>query len=339
MNKIRICLVGAGRVARVHGFNLKTHVPLSEIVAVVDQNLNAAKNLARDLNITRIFKDHQEALKWGKFDAAVVTTPTFTHHRIVVDMARAGKHVFCEKPISLTLEEADFMIEECKRKDVVFQIGFMRRFDPEFVQAKEKIKEGTIGEVMLVKSTGRGPGLPPEWALDIKRSGGMLAEVASHDFDCVMWLAGSKLEWVEAVGANFKCPDLKIKYPDFYDTAVVVGTFDDGKIGVIDMSCPVDYGYDARVEILGSHGVMFVGDVKGKDILFCTKEKGVNQPQYLSWRDRFREGYIAEMQHFIECIQTNRSPQVTGEDGRRSLACVLASNYSLKVGKKVKVNY
>ncbi|MBC7188921.1 Gfo/Idh/MocA family oxidoreductase, partial [Candidatus Aerophobetes bacterium] len=294
---------------------------------------------SRELNIPCVFEDHQQALSWGNFDAAIVTTPTFTHCEIVKDLARGGKHIFCEKPIALTLKEADLMIEECEKNRVKFQIGFMRRFDPEFIFAKKKVEEKAIGELLLIKSTGRGPGLPPEWAWDIKKSGGMLAEVASHDFDTLMWFAQSRLESVEAVAANYRCPELNKKYPDFYDTAVVVGTFENGKIGIIDVSCPASYGYDARLELLGSRGVMFVGDIQQANVILCTQEKGIYSPQYRSWKERFKEGYINELQHFIHCVTSNSTPLVSGEDGRKALACVIASNRSIFTGKKERVAY
>ncbi len=339
MNKVRVCLIGAGRVAKVHGSNLKDHIPSAKIVAVVDEREDLAKKLARDLNVSNIFKSHQEAILWNKFDVAVVTTPTFTHRKIVVDLAGAGKHIFCEKPIALSLEEADSMIEECQRHNVKLQIGFMRRFDPEFILAKKRLNEGVIGEPLLIKSTGRGPGLPPEWALDMKKSGGMLAEVGSHDFDSLMWFAESRLEWVEATAANYRCSELKEKYPFFYDTAVVLGSFENGKIGIIDISCPVRYGYDARMEILGSEGMMVVGDVKMHDFNYCVKDKGIVNLQYSSWRQRFKEAYVEEMRYFIKSVIDNVPPLVSGEDGKRSLAAVIASNLSIKKGRRIKVTY
>lgn len=339
MNKVRICLIGGGRVARVHGTNLKDQIPSSEVVAVVDAREDVAEALASDLKVSSVFTDYREALRWDRFDAAVVTTPTFTHQEITTALARADKHIFCEKPMAVDLAEADSMIDACEESGVKLQIGFMRRFDPEFRQAKEKVRKGEIGQLLLVKSTGRGPGLPPEWALDVKKSGGMLAEVASHDFDSLMWFADSRLETVEAIAANYRCPQLTESYPHFYDTSVVMGTFGNGKMGIVDMSCPVHYGYDARVELLGSEGVMFIGGIQGRDLTVCTRNKGVREPQYLSWRDRFKEGYIAEMQHFIHCIIENSPPFVGGEEGRESLAAVIASNRSIRIGEKVKVNY
>lgn len=339
MDKVRVCLIGAGRVAKVHGYNLKTYIPNSELVAVVDKKKDLAKKLAEELSIPRVFQDHRQALDWGNFDAAIITTPTFTHHQIVIDTATFKKHIFCEKPIALNLKQANSMIQECYKNKVKLQIGFMRRFDPEFILAKRKIEEGVIGEIILIKSTGRGPGLPPDWALDIEKSGGMLAEVSSHDFDSLMWFAQSELKSVEAIAVNYRHPQLKEKYPLFYDTAVVMGTFSNGKMGLIDMSCPAGYGYDARMEILGSEGVMFVGGIKEGNISYCTREKGLNFPHYLSWRERFKQAYIAELQHFITCIIDDKDPEVKGEDGKRALAAVLTANLSIQTGKRLEVTY
>ena len=339
MDKVRVCLVGAGRVARVHGYNLKTCIPNSELVAIVDKKEELAEDLASELSVSKVFKNHQQALDWGKFDAVVITTPTFTHCQIVVDAASSKKHIFCEKPIALTLKEANLMIDECYKNEVKFQIGFMRRFDPEFILAKKRIEEGAIGEIILIKSTGRGPGLPPEWALDIEKSGGMLAEVSSHDFDSLMWFAKSELKSVEAIAKNYKHPEIRERYPSFYDTAIVIGTFKNGKMGIVDMSCPANYGYDARMEILGSEGVMFVGNIKSGNISYCTRKKGVIFPHYFSWRERFKQAYIDELQHFINCIVENKNPEVNGEDGKRSLAVVAAANLSIRTGKKIEVIY
>ena len=130
---------------------------------------------------------------------------TCTHKAIAVDAAKGEKHIFCEKPMALTLEEADSMIQEAKRTKVKLQIGFMRRFDRGFLAARKKVKEGAIGEPLLIKSTGRGPGLPPEWAWKLKKSSGMLAEVGSHDFDTLRWFAESEFGKIHAFVGNYEC--------------------------------------------------------------------------------------------------------------------------------------
>ena len=162
------------------------------------------------------------------------------------------------------------MIQTSKVK---FQIGFMRRYDPAFQEAKRKIEEGFLGEVILIKSTGRGPGLPPEWAWDIRKSNGILAEVSSHDFDSIRWFSGSEFKKVYAEAGNFKTPEVRQKYPDFYDNAVVTVRCKNGAMGLVDGSCPAGYGYDARVEILGSKGMMQIGELKNKGVTLAPKKK------------------------------------------------------------------
>jgi len=281
------------------------------------------------------FKDYREALDWGKFDAIIITTPTFTHKAITVNAAKAEKHIFCEKPMTLTLKEADSMIQETKRAKVKLQVGFMRRFDRGFLAAKEKVKEGAIGEPLLIKSTGRGPELPPEWAWDIKKSSGMLAEVGSHDFDTLRWFAESEFEKIYAFAGNYKCRQIKERYPDFYDHAVVVARFQNGKLGMLDIGCPVGYGYDARMEVLGTKGVMFVGEIKDNQVTVCTKSSGAVSSIYNSWRNRFKDAHIGELRHFVDVIKRDEEPLVTGEDGKKVVEAVAAANKSIQTGQAV----
>jgi myo-inositol 2-dehydrogenase/D-chiro-inositol 1-dehydrogenase/scyllo-inositol 2-dehydrogenase (NAD+) len=214
-------------------------------------------------------------------------------------------------------------------------MGFMRRFDPEFQSAKQKIEEGVIGKPSTIKSTGHGPGVPPPWACDPKTSIGMLAEVNSHDFDSVRWLMGSDIRRVYAEVEAIAVPELKDKYPDFYDRALVTLRFANGSIGLIDSACPVKYGYDARVEVLGTEGVMLIGELKYQAVVVCKKETGVYTSTFPSWRDRFKEAYLEEDKHFIDCITSDKNPLTSGEDGRKALEAVLAATKSFKEGKPV----
>ncbi len=335
MEKLRICLIGAGRVGKVHALNLKNNIPEVELVAVVDKEKEAARRLAREFELKMCFKDYREALDWGKFEAIIITTPTFTHKAITVSTAKAGKHIFCEKPMALNLEEADSMIQEAKRAKVKLQIGFMRRFDRSFLEAKKKVKQGAVGEPLLIKSIGRGPGLPPEWAWDIKKSSGMLAEVGSHDFDALRWFAESEFEKIHAFAGNYKCPQIKEKYPDFYDHAVVTVQFRNSKLGILDMGCPVGYGYDARMEVLGTEGVMFVGGIRNNEVIICSKASGAVSSIYNSWRNRFKDAYIDELRHFVDVIKRDVQPLVTGKDGKKVVEAVMAANKSIQTGQSV----
>jgi len=326
---IRVCLVGAGRVARVHANSLVNHVPEAQLVAIADPDKKALDETAEKFGISVRCPSLEDALENADFDAVVITTPTFTHARLAITAANAGKHLLLEKPMAMSLEECDAIVAAAERNGVVLQLGFMRRFDPEFVAAAERIEAGEIGRPMLIKSLTHGPGLPPPWARDLKTSNGNLAEVNSHDWDCVRWLMGSNPERVYAEVANFKGEARGVHTEHFYDTALVTIRFESGGLGSISSVCPCDYGYDARVEIIGERGIMQIGEMKGRAIVVCTnRDQGLITPIYRTWPQRFEWGYIREMEHFVHCITTGTQPRVGGADGRWAVAGVLAGTKS-----------
>jgi predicted dehydrogenase len=331
LGKIRICLVGAGRAGEVHGDVYKLSVPDSEIVAIFDTDKVKAENMATKYKLPKsmAFINLEDAIRNADFDAVVITTPTFTHLQYTEIAANNNMHVFCEKPMCITLEDCDRMIDICKKANVILQIGFMRRFDAGFIKAKRMIMDGTIGEPIIVKSVGRGPGLPGKWAYDIKNSNGMLAEVNSHDFDSIRWFANSEYKSIYSVAKNSKNPEIGKEYPRFYDNATVLATLNNQVFGIIDSVCPCDYGYDARVEVVGTKGVIFIGSLQEYTTVTCTREKGFVAPQVLSWKKRFHDAYIAEDRHFIDCILSGKSPSVSGEDGKFAVQAVIAANESI----------
>ncbi len=329
MKLLRIAMVGAGRAGTVHAENLVESTPRAVVVAVVDENRAAADKMASQTGTDSIHASLADALERTEFDAVVITAPTFVHRSLVEQAAAAGKHIFCEKPMALNVADCDAMIDAANRANVVLQIGFMRRFQPEFVDAKRRIDEGAIGEPMLVKSLTRGPGLPPAWARDLRTSNGMLAEVNSHDFDCVRWLVGSPIERVYTEVTNRKGPERGVDDPSFYDNAVVTLRFANGAIGTIDGTCPADYGYDARVEVLGSKGLLIIGSVQERAVLeIRDREIGGVTPTYRTWPERFREGYRAEMRAFVSAALDGIPPLVSGDDGRHAVRAVVAANQS-----------
>lgn len=326
---IRVCLVGAGRVARVHAKSLAHHVPVAQLVAIVDPNRPALEETGEMFGIDTRYESFEEVLENVKFDAVVITTPTFTHAELAVAAANAGKHVLLEKPMAMNLAECDSIIAAAERSGIILQLGFMRRFDPEFAAAAERIEAGEIGRPMLVKSLTHGPGLPPPWARDLKTSNGNLAEVNSHDWDCVRWLMGSNPARVHVEVANFKGAARGVHVEHFYDTAIVNIRFESGGLGSISSVCPCDYGYDARVEIIGERGIMQIGELKGQAVVVCTnRDQGLLTPIYRTWPQRFEWAYIREMEYFIECITTGTQPKVGGVDGRWAVASVLAGTKS-----------
>ena len=335
MNSLGVCIIGAGRAGMVHAINFRDNVPGASLVAIVRTTKEKAERTAADLGIDLFYTDFRQALENPEIDAVFITSPTFTHAEIAIEAAKAGKHIFCEKPMALTLDEADAMIAAARQADVVLQLGFMRRFDPAFRAAKEQIEAGAIGDPIVIRTLTRGPGLPPRWACDPATSIGMLAEVNSHDFDTIRWLSGSEFTRVYTETATFKAPDLKTEFPEFYDTAVVSARMDNGVLGILDGCCPVGYGYDARAEVLATGGVLFIGELREHALVRCTREDGVVTKQFRAWAKRFEAGYLAEDEHFVNCIRTGEPPLVSGEDGRRALEGVLAATRSIQTGAPV----
>ena len=337
MSGLDVLIVGAGRAGSVHAVNLAESTRRARVVGAADADPEAARALAELVGAGWSGPSLDAALTSGPaFDAVVITTPTFLHRELAVAAARAGKHVFCEKPMALDDEECRAMADAATAAGVTLQIGFMRRFQPEFAEARRRIAAGDIGAPMVVKSLTRGPGLPPPWAWDLQRSNGLLAEVTSHDFDCVRWLVGSDLARVYAEVSNRKGAERGVEHPDFYDNAVVTLRFDSDAIGTIDGTCPADYGYDARVEVLGTEGLLVIGDVRGMPLLEVKdRDHGGRQPVHRTWPERFEAGYRAELRAFVDACLDGTPPPVTAEDGRQAVLAVRAANRSWQEGRPV----
>lgn len=328
-SKIGVCIIGSGRAGMIHGRNFARRVNRGQLVALVDAHAQTLAAAQKELEIEKGYGDFRDALADPRVDAVVVVTPTALHREVVLAAAKAGKHVLCEKPMAMDVRECDDMIAACREAGVRLQIGFMRRYDESFMAARARLDAGEIGDVVLVKSLTRGPSVPQEWMYDIRTSNGPLAEVNSHDIDTLRWFVGSEIGEVYALGGNFRCPQAVERYPDFYDNVAMVCRFADGKQGFIDGAVSVGYGYDARTEIIGTRGVMFVGRTGQDSVIGCSTDCGIMQPFVKSWRTLFTEAYAAEDQDFVDCIIEDRDPRVRGIDGRMAVAVVNAGNRSI----------
>ncbi len=326
---VGICLIGAGRAGMIHAKNFASKVPNAKMVAVADPVKEAAVAAAQELGISKYYLDYKEALQDSEVDAVIVVAPTKYHRDIVIDAANAGKHILCEKPMAMNVQECEEMIAAAKANKVKLQIGFMRRFDESFMQAKETIDQGEIGDVILVKSLTRGPSVPQPWMYDLSKSNGPLAEVNSHDIDTLRWFTGSEFKTLFAVAGNYRCPDAKEQFPNFYDNVVFNARFENGMMGSVDGAQGVGYGYDARVEILGTKGLILLGQLHEKTTVVCTKDNGMVRPIMNSWRYLFREAYTDEDISFVNCILNDCEPKVTGIDGMMAVKVVNAGNLSI----------
>lgn len=327
--KIGVALLGAGRAGMVHGVNFATQVPNAYIAAVVDVSVETAERAAGELS-SKYYTDYKEALADKDVDAVVVVTPTKYHCQTVTDAANAGKHILCEKPMAITYEECEAMALAADTNRVKLQIGFMRRFDQSYIKAKEAVDRGEIGKVVMVRSNTRGPSKPQEWMYDLTKSNGPLAEVNSHDIDTLRYFTRSEFKTIYASGGNFRSPDAKDKFPDFYDNVIVCADFHNGMQGMIDGSQGAGYGYDARVEILGTEGCLFIGGTKENGLIVCAYNKEIRQEFVNSWRSLFKEAYLNEDIAFVQCILNDTPPKVTAYDGKMAVNVVNAGNLSIK---------
>lgn len=329
MTALRVLVVGAGRAGLVHARNFAHGVPGARLAGVADPAATARAAASAELGCP-VYESPEEAVIDERFDAVVIASPTPTHAALSVAALRAGKHVLSEKPLASNLEEAQEIRTAAQQSASVFMMAFMRRFDTGFVRAVQAISEGAIGEPLLVRSTTRGPGLPPEWAWDVTRSGGLVAEVNSHDIDTVRWVTGQEFARVNAVGRAAKRPDLADLYPGFVDLVLIQVELDRGAFAHIDGACPATYAYDARMEVLGSEGVILVGSpVDGP--LIVRKSAATIDP-VRGWARRFGEAYRAEAVAFTQrCIDGGpASPGI--EDGFRALEAAMSINRSLRDG-------
>ena len=333
MSKVKICLIGAGCAGMIHVRNIAWRIKDAELAAVCDPNTSALEAARKEFGNARLCADHREVLADESVDAVVIVTPTFLHREMAVAAAERGKHIFLEKPMAVTVEECDAINTAVAKSGVKLQLGFMRRFDDGFMRAKEILSCGEMGRVMIIKSTGRGPGGPGPWMWDLKKSNGIIAEVNSHDIDSVLWMTEDRVVRLYAEAHNFKMPEVKEKFPDFYDNVVVSLRLAGGAMGTIDGTCPAHYGYDARMEILCEKGLLMVGTVQQQGCIKVTVEGRVEGRAVKTWRTLFKDAYLAEMEHFVQCVREGAAPRVNGTDGRNAVEAVLAINRSVKSGQ------
>jgi predicted dehydrogenase len=323
-----ILVAGAGRAGTVHARNFAHGIPGSRLEAIADPSREACERARAELGCGVLFEDAVEAIVDERVDAVVVAGPTFTHAEIAVAALAAGKHVLCEKPLAASLEDAARIARAADSSAGTFSMAFMRRFDHRFRRAAERISAGDIGTPVLLRSSGRGPGLPPEWAWDTQRSGGLIAEVNSHDLDTVRWMSGQEFTSVHALGRAAKRPDIAERFPGFVDVVVASFELSNGALAQVDGACPADYGYDARVEVYGTDGTVLVGGPVRDSALLVT-DKGVATDSVRSWRSLFSDAYRAEDVHFVAVARGEAEPVTGIEDGIRALEAVVAVNRSI----------
>jgi myo-inositol 2-dehydrogenase / D-chiro-inositol 1-dehydrogenase len=334
MGKIKLGVIGTGRIGKVHIATLVQNVPQAEVVAVADVNLDSAKEVAGQFGIESVYSNYIDVINHPGVDAVVICSSTDTHAAIIVDAAKAGKHIFCEKPVDLSLEIIKGALKAVETAGVKLMVGFNRRFDPNFLKIKQMVVEGKIGDPHILKITSRDPAPPPAKYSAV--SGGMFMDMTIHDFDMARYIAGSEVTEVYTKATVLVDPEIG-KAGDV-DTAVITLTFENGAVGVIDNSRKAVYGYDQRLEIFGSKG-MACADNNFPDNHRFYSSDGVHGALPLNFfMDRYLESYANEMKIFCDAVINNLLLPVSGSDGLMSVAIAIAAKKSYLENRPVKLS-
>lgn len=331
---LNVGLIGAGRIGRIHAGNLANRIPNARLVAVADIDLEAAKSLTAELNIETAVSDYAQLLEHGDLQAVVISSATDTHAQIIMEAAAAGKHIFCEKPLALELSRIDDALDAVEAAGVKLQVGFNRRFDPNYRKVREMAAEGKIGEPQILRITSRDTEPPPlEF---VKVSGGIFLDMTIHDFDMARYITGSEIEEIYVIGAVMIDP--RIEELGDLDTVIITLRFENGVIGTIDNSRKAVYGYDQRIELFGSEG-MISTENETPDRHSLSTADGIQKPLPLHFfLERYIESYLREMQSFVDCVQNDTPPEVTGADGRAPVVIGLAARLSYDENRPVSLN-
>ncbi len=331
MNTLTIGLIGAGRIGKIHAESIARRIPGSCLAAVADVYLPAAEEIAARLNVPKVVVDYRHLLDDKNIDAIVIASASDTHAQIIEEAASAGKEIFCEKPIDFDLARIDRALAAVADAGVRLQVGFNRRFDANFRKVREMVAAGKIGQPQILRITSRDPAPPPiEY---IKVSGGLFLDMTIHDFDMARYLVGGEVHEIYATGAVLVDPAIG-KAGDI-DTAVITLTFDNGVIGTIDNSRRAVYGYDQRVEVFGSEGMVAVSNERPDTHVLANQDGLHASLPYYFFLERYLDSYIAEMQAFVDAVTSGAPTAVTGEDGRIPVVMGLAAQKSLREKRPV----
>ena len=330
--RINVGLLGLGRLGKVYARSLSSLVPGANLVAVADIDGQALSTVADEVQVESRYQEPRSLIEDRRVEAVVIVTPTDTHKELVEAAAAAGKPIFCEKPLSISLEDAHDMRRTVEKAGIFFHLGFMRRFDRGYAAAKEKIENGEIGSPVVFKSTSRDPFLP---SLEyLKSSGGIFVDMGIHDFDLALWFFG-KVDAVHSIGGALAYPEVE-PIGDI-DNAVVSLIFADGRLGKIDLSRNGVYGYDIATEILGTEGTLRIGYLRETPILVMTRDSVAHDtvPYFM---ERFGQTYTTQLTDFVRNLLQDKPPSISIDDGIEALRVAVAARTSWQRGERVKVS-
>ena len=331
---LKFALFGAGRIGRMHAANLAGHKK-AELLWVYDINQAAGDEVAASFG-ARSSSTMEEPLSDPEVDAVLIATSTDTHAPLIVESAKAGKAVFCEKPIDLSLEKVDWCRDQIRNLDVPVQIGFNRRFDPSHRKVALAAQNGEIGALEQVLISSRDPEPPPKEYYLV--AGGMLRDMTIHDFDLARFVLNEEVEKVTALSATLFDP--VAREIGEIDSVMILMQTESGKLCHINNSRHASYGYDQRLEAHGSKGMIRSENHEQTTVeRFDEQGSSMRDPLPFFFIERYQQAFLDQLDGFIESIESNKPTQVTFEDGRRALILANAAYESLETGRTVKVNY
>ena len=329
---LRVGILGCGRIGRMHGELIALRIPGLSLSRVYDVRTEAAEETAAALECA-VASTPEELIGADDVDAVAICSSTDTHVDLMVAAAAVGKPIFCEKPLSLDLAEVDRGLAAVEASDVLLQVGFNRRYDPSHRLVRDRVAAGEIGEVHLARISSRDPAPPP--ISYIETSGGIFCDMTIHDFDMARFVTGTEIEEVFATGGVRVDP--AIGAAGDLDTAVIVLRHAGGAITTIDNSRQAVYGYDQRVEVFGSGGMVSSENPLATSTITRTADGGLVSPLPYFFRERYDASYLAEWNAFAAMVRDGGASEVDGTDGRAALVAGLAAWRSVREGRPVAV--
>lgn len=328
---VNVAVIGLGRMGEIFARAI-AEMDGARLAAVASEDVAEKRALLDELNVAERHEAAGSVFQSAEIDAVVIATPTSTHRNLVLSAAAAGKAVFCEKPLALNLEDTRRMIGAAEKAGVLLQVGFMRRFDAAYVEARSAIQQGRIGRPTTFKAVGRDPFCPDPAYADPAHSGGLIVDMAIHDIDLARWLMGSEIERVTAEAGTLVCDDLE-RVGDF-DNAVVNLRFENGAIGNVEVSRTAFYGYDIRTEIVGSKAALRIGHDHIDSAMLLEPRVDAKHGYLVR---RFGEAYRTQIRDFVACVSERREPRCTGFDALAAFEVSLAATYAAQTRRSVTV--
>jgi scyllo-inositol 2-dehydrogenase (NAD+) len=332
MIKLNCGVIGLGRLGMKHALAIAGRISNARLAAVSDPVCDSRKRLTDQFPDIKTFEDYHDLLDIKEIDAVIIASPTTTHTGILLDSIKAGKAVFCEKPLTLDSNEIPLIESACREKAALVQVGFMRRFDSGYMEAKKRIESGEAGDPVSVRSTSRDPSCPPlEFA---KKSGGLISDLCIHDIDLVRWFLGSEVSQVFAQGAVLMYPELGA-ISDI-DHADLLLRCQNGTLGCIEGSRNSHYGYDVRTEVVCTKGAVFIGTLHNTPCVVLN-QYGENRNTVPGFLDRFEQAYVREIESFTDTVLSGGQPSVSVKDGLAAVRVAVAAGKSLQVSAPVNI--